>query len=240
MPLDYSIHYRLFHDNTKQHALEMSKYFWSLLHNKIPADRDSYILDVGCGFGFALQALRNAGYHNISGLETSAQQANIAQAAGFSVEVVRDTTEWLRKKTSFFDAILLFDVLEHVPVTKQVLLLQSIKASLKQGGKILVQVPNASALLAMRWRYSDFTHYSSYTEHSLFFALANAGFTEIHIGNDKGIGRFPRRLWRRSGRAALRKWIVRWAWLQVYRAELPWDRLDNISFDLNLLASARA
>lgn len=239
MAIDYTIQYRQFHDDSEAHACGMAAYYWSLIENFVLPDKGAKILDIGCGFGFALRALRNAGYLNISGLEVSAEQGKVAKLAGFDVEVVENTMDWLQARSNQFDFVLLLDVLEHIPVKSQISLLQAVRASLTSRGRIVVQVPNADSLLAMRWRYDDFTHYSSFTERSLRFALLNAGFTQIEISVDKGVGRFPRRLWRHSDRVALRKWVVRWVWLQVYKAEIPWERLEQISFNLNLFAAAR-
>jgi hypothetical protein len=104
---------------------------------------------------------------------------------------------------------------------------------------LLLTVPNANAILSARWRYIDYTHFSSFTEYSLLFVLLNAGFSKPWIDNNKGIGRFPRRIWRRSSWVAMRKWIVRWCWLQVFKAEQGGEPIDNICFDLNLTAVAK-
>src|SRR5262249_20951783 len=157
--------------------------------------------------------------------ETSPEQAGRARKAHLSVEVVPDTAAWLKSHREEFDLVLLLDVLEHIPIADQIQLLNAIRMSLKDGGQVCVQVPNDNAIMASRWRYIDFTHRSSFTEHSLYFVLANAGFSAIEISSEKGIGRIPKRIWRRSQRAALRKWIVRWLWLQVHKAEIPWERI---------------
>ena len=106
-------------------------------------------------------------------------------------------------------------------------------------GKVILTVPNANSPLAARWRYIDFTHHCSFTEHSLNFVLGSAGFGDIRIDNSKGIGPPPLQLWRRDQRSALRKWLVRFVWSQIYAAELPSDQgADAISFESNLKAIA--
>jgi SAM-dependent methyltransferase len=204
----------------------------------LPAERSGRALDIGCGFGYAMRALQNLGFDNVEGVETSAEQATRAHRSGLRVSVVDDTTSWLRNREGSFSVVLLLDVLEHVPVAEQIDLLRAIVKSLVPGGKVIIKVPNASAILATRWRYNDFTHHSSFTEVSLQFALANAGFRDIRIFVEKGLGAFPKRLWRRAARQALRRYLVRWCWLQVYKAELSWENLNEISFDLNLKAVA--
>lgn len=235
---DYSLHYSRFHDDSEKHAEEMARWTAERITPFLPSEKDIKALDIGCGYGFALRALRRLGFCNMMGLESSPEQAARSMRAGFRVEVVADSTRWLLDHPSTFGLVLLFDVLEHVPVPEQISFARAIHACLAPGGRLLLAVPNANSLLAARWRYIDYTHHTSFTEHSLDFVLRNAGFTDIRIDASKGIGRFPRRIWRRSSWPVIRKWIVRWCWLQVFRTELPWESLDDISFELNLTAVA--
>jgi SAM-dependent methyltransferase len=235
---DYSLYYGRYHDTSEAHAQDVAHWLADIIRPNLPAKRDIQVLDVGCGYGFALRAMRDLGFANLMGLEASPQQAARSIDAGFQVEVAGNSTDWLRQHPAQFGLVLLFDVLEHIPVVEQICFAEAIYRCLEPGGRLLLTVPNANALLASRWRYNDYTHYSSFTEYSLDFVLRNAGFTDIRINNSKGIGRFPRRIWRRSSWPALRKWLVRWCWLQVFQAEVPWEKVENISFELNLTALA--
>jgi 2-polyprenyl-3-methyl-5-hydroxy-6-metoxy-1,4-benzoquinol methylase len=235
---DYSIYYSIYHDDSEAHAHAMALAVTELLRDDLPADRSARILDLGCGYGFALRALRSLGFSALQGMESSQQQAERARAAGFTVDVADDSAAWLRTREARFDCVLLLDVLEHVPVAAQIDLLRAIHLALAPGGRLIVTTPNANAILAARWRYNDHTHHASFTEHSLYYVLRNALFDPITIDAGKGIGRFPRRLWRRSSWPMARRWIVRWCWLQVFKAEVPWEDIDKISFELNLKAVA--
>jgi SAM-dependent methyltransferase len=235
---DYSIYYSQFHEKSDEHAEKMAAWTADLLAPHVPSDLSINVLDVGCGFGFALRAVRKLGFTNVAGIEISAQQAAVASAAGFAVEVTEDTEGFLKSRPASYGFIMLMDVLEHIPVEKQIDLLKAIHNALIPGGRLFVSVPNANAMLASRWRYNDFTHYSSFTEHSLDFVMKNAGFSGVWIDDTKGIGRLPLSFWRRSSRPRIRKWLVRWAWLQVHKAELSWMNIDHISFELNLHATA--
>jgi SAM-dependent methyltransferase len=235
---DYSIYYRRFHDDSEIHAETKARMMGNLLHAHLPSDRSAPIIDVGCGFGFALRAMRNFGHTNLLGLEMSPEQAQVCRNAGFNVVVTDDSIAWLNSHREQFAFVSLLDVLEHVPIHHQIEFARSIREALQPGGKLFLTVPNANAILSARWRYNDYTHHSSFTEHSLYFVLKNAGFGQIKIDASKGLGRFPRSLWRRHARHSLRRWIVRWCWLQVFKAEIPWEKLDDISFELNLHAVA--
>ena len=236
--LDYTVYYSRFHDCTEAHAEQVAERHARSLMPHLPLDRSAPILDIGCGYGFALRALRNLGYTNIAGLETSQQQAEQCRKAGFSVAVVEDTVAWLQAHQKQYSFILLMDVLEHIPIAPQIQFTRAMYCSLKSSGRAFVTVPNANSIIASRWRYNDHTHYSSFTEHSLFFVLRSAGFPHISISCDKGICRPSIRLWKSESRNTWRRMIVRWLWLQVYKAELSRDQIKDISLDLNLTALA--
>lgn len=239
MHIDYSIHYKRFHDDSEAHALAMAEWLTIYLRRDLPDDRNTAVLDIGCGFGFTLRALRATGFLNVQGIEISNDQACIARRAGFHVSVVSDTVAYLETHQGRFGLILLLDVLEHVNVQSQIDLVRAARAALQSGGRLIVTVPNANSPLASRWRYIDFTHCSSFTEHSLFFVLRNAGFGRIEMDNNKGLANFPKRWWCRKQWSVLRKWLVRFAWFQVFKAELhPNENLNDICFELNLKAVA--
>ena len=239
MKFDYSIHYKRFHDGSEADVNRMKAWLCTYLQADLPPDRSTPILDIGCGFGFALHALRELNYSDARGLETSNEQAQFARTAGFPVDVVEDSADYLRRHPQTFGAILLMDVLEHLPPGGQLEFLEALRNALLPNGRVILTVPNANAQLASRWRYIDFTHHASFTEHSLFFALRSAGFGEIRMDNSKGLGPFPKGWWKREQKHAVRKWLVRWMWLQVFKAEVPpGETLDGVCFELNLKALA--
>ena len=54
---------------------------------KLYCNRQSLIkcLDLGCGSGYAMRALRSAGYSDVRGIDVSSQAAGLARKAGFQV-----------------------------------------------------------------------------------------------------------------------------------------------------------
>ena len=236
---DYSIHYSIYHNQSKESNEESTQYMKSVLHSYMNVSTDSKILDIGCGFGFALLALKEMGFNNVEGLEISQEQADVCIKHGLKVTVDNNSIEWLLKRKNEFDVVILFDVLEHIPVDKQIDFVRAIYFALKSGGKILVQVPNANSILSSRWRYIDYTHFSSFSENSLYFVLKNAGFENINIENSKGTGKLYFRFWKKSGWKKFRRRFVRWCWLQVYKAEIPFENIDRMSFELNLMCEAK-
>jgi len=242
---DYGVHYRVWHDETDAHAAAMAAWNAEILEQFVPSDRTARCLDIGCGMGFALLGLQRLGFQNVSGVDIDHSQVEAAVRRGLPVEQVVDTPAYLRQRPSEYDLVLMFDVLEHIAVAEQISMLRTVYASLRPGGRIVVQVPNANSPLAARWRYGDFTHTSSFTEHSLAFVLANAGFERVAtpMQKDPGFPRFPRRFWRPdlwSGFAAnFRRWFMRALWRQMCIAELGTGRgADSVSLSLNIVAIA--
>lgn len=236
---DYSIYYGRYHDGSTEHTAHevASRVAW--LAALLPPDKTARVVDVGCGYGYALLAVQRLGYQNISGLELSKEQAGQTRRNGLPVEVTEDTVRTLRDQPQAYDCVLLLDVLEHVPVAEQIDFLRACYFALKPGGSLILTVPNASSILSSRWRYNDYTHHSSFTEHSLNFVLLNAGFASVNIEKDRSPKQVPLRIWRGSWLRLFRRWLVRSLWRQVFLSEMPHEDVRNVSFDLNLRAIAR-
>jgi 2-polyprenyl-3-methyl-5-hydroxy-6-metoxy-1,4-benzoquinol methylase len=179
--IDYSRHYNNWHSNTPEHIGKMVRLYEQTVLPSFPVDKEARILDVGCGMGFLLLALKKAGYKNISGVDTDKQQVDACIANGLPVQLVTDTIAYLNEQPGAYNVITAFDVLEHVPPPVQINFLKSILNALSSNGSFLVTVPNANSALASRNRYIDYTHHVLFTEVSLDFVLYNAGFREIQI-----------------------------------------------------------
>lgn len=241
---DYSIHYRFWHDDSEEHAHQMANYLLSQLRPFLPAHLEAEpALDVGCGMGFGMFALKKAGIKNVYGIDIDKSQIESAQKKGLHAELVEDAASYLDANKARFGLILLQDVLEHIAVDKQLPVLKSIFNALQPGGRLIVQVPNANSVLAARWRYIDFTHYSSFTEHSLRFVLVNAGFHQVEIPPTGQPTRrpsvSPSFIFSKYGRQQWRQWLVRWVWRQILLSELgEQEHIDAIPLTLNMLAKA--
>lgn len=236
--IKYSTYYRMYHDESFDHEVKMQQILWKMLADEMPTDRGARVLDIGCGFGFALSALRKNGYINTKGLEVSFDQYKVAKEKGLDIILVDNTIEWLKEKKEHFDVILLLDVLEHLPVDLQPALCKEIRNRLKAGGKLIITTPNASSPIAMRYRYIDYTHFSAFTEKSLSHLLMEAYFDEIRFIFTPPT-RPSLRFWRRGWAKNFRPQLVRWLWQQVLFAELPHEDVSKIPTGPNLFVVAQ-
>jgi len=100
------------------------------------------LLDVGCAAGAFLVAMRERKGWQVQGVEVSAETAQVARER-HGLEVFAGTLEEAAFPDDHFDAVTMWDVLEHVhdPVAT----LREIRRILKPGGVLVVRVPNLAS-----------------------------------------------------------------------------------------------
>lgn len=180
-PFNYGLHYSKWHNDSKEHQIKMINMYENMIKHQLPKDKKSRILDIGCGMGFLMLTLKKLGYQNVKGIEISKEQADSCLRKNLDVTLTDDSISTLTANQEWFDIIFCMDVLEHIPINQQIPFVSAIFAALKPGGKFVCTVPNANSTLASRWRYIDWTHVTSFTEHSIDFLLKNTGFEKTDI-----------------------------------------------------------
>jgi 2-polyprenyl-3-methyl-5-hydroxy-6-metoxy-1,4-benzoquinol methylase len=155
---------------------------YSQLLAMLPDDKGLAVLDFGCGGGEFLEFLTRKGLTNLRGIDRSAEQVTRCTERGLKgVEQVDDSLAWLEAHVGQFDAIVLNDVLEHIPKPDIVPTLEALRLALKLGGVVIIKVPNAANAFGLVARYLDFTHEIAFTEHSLKQVLTAAGFGTVAV-----------------------------------------------------------
>lgn len=148
----------------------------------LPTDKNSRILDLGCGLGQFLSWLETNGYHNYLGVDISQQMLDLCQKnISGQVEKINSIAEFLADKKEAYDLIVLNDVIEHLLKPEIIADLEKIRAALKPNGQLIVKTNNLAAITGSRLRYEDFTHQVGFTEHSLKQALKIAGFSSVDV-----------------------------------------------------------
>lgn len=135
------------------------------------------VLDIGCGGGSFLAALRRRG-HEVIGMDTSRRAAAIARSR-HGVPAACGRLPALPFQPHSFAAVTLFHVLEHVPDPMDCLL--ALRELPARGGRLIVQVPNASCwqllLLGEKWSGLDVPrHLIHYRSEDLSGLLDACGF----------------------------------------------------------------
>ncbi len=142
------------------------------------------ILDIGCASGLFLKAAADFGWR-VTGIEPSEGLSGKARTLlGENAAVHAGTLENCRLAPESFDAVSLFDVLEHVP--DPLSFLARCAALLKPGGWLFLNVPDLdsweSRILGPRWPLLLPEHLNYFTRDSLRRCGTRAGLTLERFG----------------------------------------------------------
>lgn len=137
------------------------------------------ILDVGCGSGDLLAAMRRLGY-SVVGMDASVPALAAAEHQG--VAAVLGDYHSSPLPPASFDAVCMYHFLEHVPDPAGAL--EFSRAVLRGGGRLIAQVPNASswqlAMLGSRWSGLDVPrHLVDFRASDLEKLVTAAGFRVV-------------------------------------------------------------
>jgi SAM-dependent methyltransferase len=181
--LDYTRHYRWWHDESDAHFEHEVASAGRWLSPYWPRDKAAPIVDIGCGMGFVVGSFVRAGFSFAEGIDADAGQVRSAQARRLPVShvPVTDTLTWMNERRGRYALVTAIDVLEHIPRESQLDFLEGVRRILRPGGTFLCRVPNANSAVSNVYRYIDWTHHFSFTQFSLDFVLHNAGFSDIDI-----------------------------------------------------------
>jgi SAM-dependent methyltransferase len=133
------------------------------------------VLEVGCGTGYVLQCLAAENRYALTGLESHIAGLRHARSRLPGVELVQADARVLPYESKF-DAVGVFDVIEHISEDEAVL--ASIHRALKPGGIIVVTAPQHKWL----WSCTDeeAMHKRRYTRHELSSKLRGAGLSVLY------------------------------------------------------------
>lgn len=143
------------------------------------------VLDIGTSTGTMLDLFKEIGWQTF-GVEPS-ESSRVATKKGHNVSNVFFEKSNFPKNS--FDLIILNHTLEHL--VGPIKILTRVYELLKDGGLVLVDVPNAgglgSRLLGKRWPYLlPKEHISQFTKESLSNVFIQAGFKIIHFESRSG------------------------------------------------------
>lgn len=154
----------------------------------LPSDKDSTILELGCGKGFFLKYLEEMGYSHIRGVEKSESQILHALSDVKDYIIVDDMFNYLKNCAQKFDLIVLFHVLEHLFKDEILDILELIYDSLTDKGTLIIEVPNAgSPIFGGNSRFSEFTHEVGFTPPSLKEVILVSGFEKVKVYPIRGL-----------------------------------------------------
>jgi len=140
---------------------------------------ETAVLDVGCGPGYFLEYLKEAGICG-RGLEVSEACVAVCRERGLDVEsgALGDEPD------GAYTVVTLFDVLEHVG--EPVAFMRTVRRKLRAGGYVLAFMPNLHSLAiylmgAEHNMISPFHHRCFYDRRSLAFLADRSGFEIVRV-----------------------------------------------------------
>ena len=143
--------------------------------------RTGAVFDVGCWVGLLLDEARRRGWRAV-GLEPSRFASEFARGE-LGLEVQTADLFSCELEPSSFDAVVLADVLEHLPDPGEAL--DRIAELVRPGGVLLLTLPDAGSRLARlmgaRWWSVIPTHVHYFTRHSLGKLLGGMGWELLEI-----------------------------------------------------------
>ncbi len=140
------------------------------------------LLDLGCWVGFLLAEARERGWEETIGIEPSAFASGYARDR-LGLDVRTDDLFTAELPAGHFDAVVLGDVIEHLPRPGDAL--DRIAALLRPGGVASFQLPDAGSRLARamgaRWWSVLPTHVQYFTRDSIATLLRRHGFGVLEV-----------------------------------------------------------
>ncbi len=139
------------------------------------------VLDIGCGRGEFLEALRDAGLRG-RGIELSEELVNICRQKGLDVERA-DLFEYLDSlDDASLDGIFCSQVVEHLPPERLPDFARLLGEKTRRGALVAIETPNPECLAIFATHfYLDPTHTRPVPASLLAFYLEEAGFGRIEV-----------------------------------------------------------
>ncbi len=164
-------------------------YLYRLIDMHFPEKLDAHILEIGCGHGALIYYAKEVGYNHLEGVDTSLEQVEEAWKLGLRDNIRHeDLMETLSKSADkSYDAIVALDVIEHMTKSELLDLVGELHRVIRDGGKLILHMPNAASPFFGRVRYGDYTHEQAFTQSSLSQLLITYGFSGVQCFEDAPI-----------------------------------------------------
>jgi 2-polyprenyl-3-methyl-5-hydroxy-6-metoxy-1,4-benzoquinol methylase len=148
------------------------------LREWLPQDKFAKIVDMACGGGKLLHFFREQGYPNVSGVDISPDQVALSRQVIPDV-IQGNVIDFMESHPGEFDLVIGFDIIEHFYKDEVLRFLDAAYNSLKPGGRLILQTPNAEGPWGAQYRYGDFSHEVGFNPNSLKRLMQLVGLTDI-------------------------------------------------------------
>jgi SAM-dependent methyltransferase len=185
----------------------------------LPADHGARMADLGCGHGSFLYWLRERGFRELTGVDSSREQVLLARSMGFEI-VEAEVIGWLEQQPpASREALFAIDFIEHVSKDDFMRLLQAGGRVLASKGRLILRYPNADSPFVGLNLFNDITHVWTYTTVCLQILASMHGFARCRFV-DEGIGAIRDQRWLKVPVARLAALILRLLFQAVSRERI--------------------
>ena len=137
------------------------------------------ILEIGCGDGSFMKALKNVGYENVIGIDPSPTYSAVDPSLSiFQTDAISFFGD---KSHGPFDAILMLDVIEHISPENLSFLVSLLHDNLSDSGFVVIRTPNMASPLALRNYFGDLSHVCPLNQDSIRQLFFGSGFKRIRF-----------------------------------------------------------
>jgi SAM-dependent methyltransferase len=159
--------------------VSFTAYYKANYLRRLPANRNARILVVSCGPGYLLNALAEAGYRNVVGIDSDPAKVIYGQKRGLACEAA-EAFAYLERRRDEYDVIIPEQELNHLTISETIEFLRLCHAALKPGGRVIVYAMNgANPLVGSENLSHNIDHFYNATEYSLSQLLQLGGFGHI-------------------------------------------------------------
>lgn len=180
----FSTHYKFLAGDEDFSSYQKRYYLWkSYLQQFLPENKNTSILEIGCGTGFNLFSLMKMGYKNAFGIDVSPECITICKKMNFNCLLIDKSNEekFYRDCKNKFNIVILYDILEHYSPEDASDILLQVKTVLNKDGLVIISLPNADHPFSNTLLFADITHKFIYNEKSLSQLLRNCGFKSMNF-----------------------------------------------------------
>jgi SAM-dependent methyltransferase len=143
--------------------------------------RPGQVVDLGCGEGGLLLALKKAGHADLAGVESNPELCALAESFGVRV-IQTDLQHYLAGGALSPATYFYLDVIEHVPFELNVRLF----AALPQGSRLILQTPNTESILGHQFYMNVPSHLAPYSPWVIRKMLERFGYDVVAEGSVEG------------------------------------------------------
>jgi cyclopropane fatty-acyl-phospholipid synthase-like methyltransferase len=160
---------------SKKHIRRFDKQIWQ------PAqmNKNTSVLELGCGVGLFLAYLEAKGIKNFMGIDNDSRAREYMPESISEHVIFGDIWSEIKKlhtNSEKFDCIVLLDVFEHFSYIEGQNLLVRLANILTPNGKIVIRIPNGSSPFSLQYQFGDLTHKAIYAPSAIEFVAKASDF----------------------------------------------------------------